>query len=665
MFDRAKVQVIIPALDEAATIASVVKELRALGLERVRVVDNGSRDGTPEHARAAGAEVLVETTQGYGQACWTGAQNLPDEVEWILFCDADGSDDVGDVERLMTEAERGAQLVLGDRRARPEARAVMTPVQNFGNGLATTLIRLGWGQRYDDLGPLRLVQRSLFERAQMRDRGFGWTIELQVRAVELGARIVELPVGYRKRQGGRSKISGTLKGSVQAGTIILSTLGILAARRVGARLGLAGGLVLAGAMGMWPHGAPRAADVPWLLSAAAVMAVGFVLTWRAGLARGEEACRRVPPAWWFWLVAIGARALLLPMEPGDDVWRYLWEGKVQLHGFSPFQFAPNAPELAGLRTEWWSAINHEDKTAIYPPLLQLGFRGVAALMGDAVGAWKLIFVLADLAICAVLARMLGRGAALLFAWNPLVIYATAGGAHFEALLLLPLVLGWRAWTQGKRKQAAGWFGLSVGVKWVTAPLVIWAAWQERTRPWRALGLLALGILPTVAGLVWFRVEFGPLGALAPADFVAKARALDFFPWLVGLVWDGANISNNWIPLLFLPLASWGLLKARTAESALERYFTVLLLCLPSVHAWYFTWLAPWAVVTGNLGARLLSISGFVYFWVWRTHELTGRWEVSALERLLVWSPLVLGTAWWLWRGRQADLRTETETSVTK
>ncbi len=225
------VQVIIPALDEEATIGAVVAGLRGLGLRRVRVVENGSRDRTAEVARAAGAEVLIEPRRGYGQACWTGAQGLAPEVAWLLFVDADGSDDLADVARLLAAADAGADFVLGDRRARPEARAVMTPVQNFGNALATTLIRLGWGHAYHDLGPLRLVRRSLFEAARMEDRGFGWTIELQVRAVELRARIVELPVGYGRRKGGRSKISGTIRGSVRAGAIILATIGRLYWRR--------------------------------------------------------------------------------------------------------------------------------------------------------------------------------------------------------------------------------------------------------------------------------------------------------------------------------------------------------------------------------------------------------------------------------------------------
>jgi glycosyltransferase involved in cell wall biosynthesis len=119
MIPPSSIQVIIPALDEETTVATVVETLRALGLTRIRVVDNGSTDATVARARAAGAEVIEEPRRGYGQACWTGAQDLTPDVEWLLFCDADGSDDPRDVARLLAEAGAGADFVLGDRRAWP------------------------------------------------------------------------------------------------------------------------------------------------------------------------------------------------------------------------------------------------------------------------------------------------------------------------------------------------------------------------------------------------------------------------------------------------------------------------------------------------------------------------------------------------------------------
>jgi glycosyltransferase involved in cell wall biosynthesis len=225
-----KIVVIIPVHNEEATIATVIKSLQNYDLHRIRVIDNDSTDRSKVVATQAGAEVIFEATLGYGQACWRGLQNLPSEIEWILFCDGDGSDDLSCLPEFFTLCDR-YDLILGNRRATAVGKAAMTPVQNFGNGLASLLIGLGWGHSYQDLGPLRLIHRSALEAIAMEDRGFGWTVEMQVRAVECQLRICEIPVGYYPRQGGKSKISGTISGSFKAGTIILSTLGNLYLRR--------------------------------------------------------------------------------------------------------------------------------------------------------------------------------------------------------------------------------------------------------------------------------------------------------------------------------------------------------------------------------------------------------------------------------------------------
>jgi glycosyltransferase involved in cell wall biosynthesis len=232
---RDSVMVVVPALDEEETIGEIVLSLTQQGFTCIRVVDNGSRDRTKDVALEAGAVVMDEPVPGYGRACWKACQNYPEKIEWILFCDADGSDRLDELDSFLYAARKG-DFVLGDRRHAKEGRSHMTMAQNLGNGLATSLIRIGWGYRYYDLGPLRLIRRRLFEKIQMEDRGFGWTIEMQVRAVELKARIIELPVGYQARKGGRSKISGRIRGSFKAGTIILSTLGKFWLRKMKKRL---------------------------------------------------------------------------------------------------------------------------------------------------------------------------------------------------------------------------------------------------------------------------------------------------------------------------------------------------------------------------------------------------------------------------------------------
>ncbi len=641
------IQVIIPALDEEETIGGVVEQLRELGLERIRVVDNGSRDRTTEVAREAGAEVLAEPRRGYGQACWTGYQQLDERVEWILFCDADGSDDLSDVARLIEETKSGADFVLGNRRASAQARGSMTLVQQFGNGLATTLMRFGWGHRYGDLGPLRLIHRPLLEQIAMRDRGFGWTIEMQVRAVEEDARIVEIPVGYRRRGGGRSKISGTIRGSVAAGSIILHTLAQLGWRRWnghshGYKIG--GVVLLLGAVGMMPHGDFAAGGmVPWFLAAAAVMSVGWLLAGRP----------RDISLGWFWGVAIGARLLVVPMAPGDDVWRYLWEGQIQLAGFSPYVYAPSAMELEALRTPSWALINHPDATAIYPPVAQLFLR-IAAWIGGGVTGLKIWFLAADAVTIWLLARRFGRGSALLFAWNPLLIYVGVGGAHYEPILLLAMVAGWLAWEKSSSGgPTAWWLGVAAGVKWITAPLLAWCAWSRlKSRQWKATIVIGvMGGLPVVLALGWFWWEFGTIGSLAPEDFVREARTSELVPWLIEVVWPASAYRNGLLVWFFAPVAAWIFFRAKSLEGFAETFLVALLVFAPSVHAWYFVWLLPWAVATRNAGSIAISVSGFTYFLLWHALLNGEGWQQTPFEKLVLWGPLVVGFSWSHFRKR--------------
>jgi hypothetical protein len=221
------VVVVIPALNEEASLPHVIIRLHAVGLTRIRVVDNGSQDRTAEAAQSCGVEVIHELRRGYGQACWTGCENLPTETEWILFCNADGSDDIERVPELLTATGSGAEFILGTRISGEDGNDHLTTAQRFGNRLAVSLIRLLWGARHADLGPLRLISRRAYQQLNLQDRGFGWTVEMQVRAVEAGLRVVEVPVRNFPRYAGVSKISGTVTGSLRAGTIILSTIASL------------------------------------------------------------------------------------------------------------------------------------------------------------------------------------------------------------------------------------------------------------------------------------------------------------------------------------------------------------------------------------------------------------------------------------------------------
>lgn len=221
--------VIIPAHNEEACIAAVIARLRACGFQHIRVVDNGSTDHTAEVAREAGAEVVSIPGRGYGLACWTGGAHPPAGMDWFLYCNADASDDFdayGDFARLAD----GHDLIIGARTYSEDHRHMTVP-QRFGNWLAPALIQAFWGYRFSDLGPQRAIRIAAYRKLDLLDRGFGWTVEMQIRAVEEGLRVVEIPVRTFPRPAGQSKISGTVRGSVQAGVIILSTIFQLLTRR--------------------------------------------------------------------------------------------------------------------------------------------------------------------------------------------------------------------------------------------------------------------------------------------------------------------------------------------------------------------------------------------------------------------------------------------------
>lgn len=216
---------IIPALNEAESIGLLLSQIPAGLLSQVIVVDNGSLDATAEVARAAGAKVVSEPRRGYGRACQAGLANLHPGVLGVAFMDADLADDPCDLAEIVRVFEAGSwDLVIGSRVLGGAERGSLTPLQRFGNWLATRLIRSLWHVPITDLGPLRIIRREALERLGLRDPGFGWNVEMQAKAAHFGLKVAEVPVRYQRRRYGKSKISGTVWGSIRAGVKILWTI---------------------------------------------------------------------------------------------------------------------------------------------------------------------------------------------------------------------------------------------------------------------------------------------------------------------------------------------------------------------------------------------------------------------------------------------------------
>lgn len=218
-----RISVIIPAHNEEASIALVLQKLDENLVGEVIVVDNDSSDQTAAVARAQGARVVFEPGRGYGRACLAGMAELSDP-DVVVFLDADYSDFPERLDEVVKPIAAGeADFVIGSRVLGNAEKGSLTPVQRYGNWLATTLLNALFKTRYTDLGPFRAIKYNALKKLRMRDKKYGWTVEMQIKAALWGLEIIEVPVPYRKRVG-TSKISGTVKGVVLASVTILSYL---------------------------------------------------------------------------------------------------------------------------------------------------------------------------------------------------------------------------------------------------------------------------------------------------------------------------------------------------------------------------------------------------------------------------------------------------------
>ncbi len=405
----------------------------------------------------------------------------------------------------------------------------------------------------------------------------------------------------------------------------------------------AGAILIAGSLLMLPHGnLHEFGRVPWFLAGAALMLVGFYL-----------ALARPPGVVVFWIVAVAARLLLLWQEPGGDIHRYIWEGRNLLLGWNPYVFAPDALALEPLRDALWQNVQHKSITAIYPPLAQWLFAGVALLSQSPV-VFKAVFLLADLAVALLLVREFGKDRAVIHAWNPLAVYSFAGGGHYDSCFVLAVMLGWMAWNRGRIARTALWLGVATALKWLSLPLLVWVIWRALLAAWQRNGTLRSLLLACLASIMPLLGAYSAMGAwtgewmpnlLAP-NFSMVARSAAFLPDLVAHFYPQSSHSNSW---LVLPVvAGWlGIIFFSSRfTAAAERLLAWTYVWSPLVHAWYFVWIIPFAVASRNAGTIALSASGFIYFLLYHYVEAPqGQWILPPWQIALLWLPFVAGFIW--------------------
>ncbi|MGH2532781.1 MAG: glycosyltransferase family 2 protein [Thermomicrobiales bacterium] len=223
--------IVIPALNEEAAIGGLVEEILAVArrpelpviVSGIVVVDNGSTDATAARAAAAGATVVLETRRGYGRACLSGV--MAADADLIVLMDGDRSDQPAELPALLAPLLAGdADVVVGSRVLGHAEPGSLMPQQRFGNWLASRLLRVLFGVRVSDIGPFRVLRRDDLLALGMREMTYGWPVEMLARAARQGLRVREVPVSYRNRAGGESKVSGNMRASIRAGLRIIATI---------------------------------------------------------------------------------------------------------------------------------------------------------------------------------------------------------------------------------------------------------------------------------------------------------------------------------------------------------------------------------------------------------------------------------------------------------
>ena len=370
----------------------------------------------------------------------------------------------------------------------------------------------------------------------------------------------------------------------------------------------------------------------------------------------------------FWGFALLLRLVALPLEPGDDIWRYQWEGTVQNAGFNPYVLAPNDDRLAAVRAEFpdWNQINHRDFSAIYPPGIELIFAALSRVGTGALG-YKLLFAAADLGVIALLLRLIGGRArhadAAWYAWNPLVAYSFAGAAHFDSLMILPMIAGilWIVRSRASSEPADQWkwallaataLGLAVSIKLVPLLLLPVCGFALGRRAWA----LALSLaLPAVLSLP-FGFPRVPIWQ-SLGRFIYVARLNDIFWWVVeDTFWPNPHQKNyHYNVIIVIAVLLVSLFFLWNWKRGLLWVMGTALILSPVLHPWYCTWILPFAAWRRVDAWQVLSVTIFAYYLFWNERLFLLPWHSEPWLRGFILIPPIVAMLLGLRRKFQPDL----------
>jgi hypothetical protein len=385
----------------------------------------------------------------------------------------------------------------------------------------------------------------------------------------------------------------------------------------------------------------------------------------------------------FWAMAIALRLVALPLEPGDDFWRYQWEGKIQQAGFNPYANAPDDPQLETVRAQFpaWHKINHRDFRAIYPPGAELIFAGLSRI-SDSPLLYKLIFAAADIAAIALLLRLpvaavydrrsslpndshrppLHYATAAYYAFNPLVVYSFAGSAHFDSLMILPMLAGilfltrFESEPDPRRKwwlalAVATAFGVAISIKLVPVLLLLCCVFALG---YRAITLVVSAAIPLLLSFLYGYPKIPIWDSLR--SFAHITRLNDLFWWVIEeTVWPNPHQKNyHYNVILFIAVALISLLFYRNWKRGMLWAMGTALILTPVLHPWYCTWILPLATWRRSHAWHVLSITLFAYYLFWNERLFLLPWHSEPwLRALIAIPPLVAG--WWLYARRSPAL----------